>query len=62
MMGQYNLLGEEGTIWEGSREVDPTCILPSSYSSSDIKTAVTNSEEEIEEEGVSSVWRKEKKE
>ena len=28
MMAQYNLLGEEGTIWQGSREVDPSCILP----------------------------------
>ena len=27
-MAQYNLLGEEGTIWQGSREVDPSCILP----------------------------------
>ena len=62
MMAQYNLLGEEGTIWEGSRDIDPTCILPpSSYSSSNGK-AVTKFEEEIEEEGVSSVWRKDKKE
>ena len=61
MMAQYNLFGEEGTIWEGSRDVDPTCILPSSYSSSNDKV-VTQFEEEREEEGISSMWRKDKKE
>ena len=60
-MAQYNLLGEEGTIWEESREIDPSCILPSSYSSSNGK-AVTKFEEETEEEVVSSMWRKDKKE
>jgi hypothetical protein len=28
MMGQYNLIGEEGTLWPGARIVDPTCVLP----------------------------------
>jgi hypothetical protein len=28
MMAQYNLIGEEGTLWPGARMVDPTCVLP----------------------------------
>jgi hypothetical protein len=27
MMAQYNLIGEEGTVWPGARMVDPTCVL-----------------------------------
>lgn len=28
MMAQYDLQGDEGTLWPGARTVDPTCVLP----------------------------------
>lgn len=39
MMAQYNLLGEEGTLWQGARDIDPFCILP--HSSDDIAITAT---------------------
>ena len=30
MMAQYDVHGKEGAIWDGAREVDPTCVLPKS--------------------------------
>ena len=38
-MAQYNLLGEEGTIWQGSREVDPSCILPTGARAKTVATS-----------------------
>ena len=34
MMAQYDLVGEEGTLWDGARTVDPTCILPFEFTPS----------------------------
>ena len=33
MMAVYNVYGKEGTIWPGAREINPTCILPSTNDS-----------------------------
>ena len=29
MMAQYKITGEEYTIWDGARDINPSCILPS---------------------------------
>ena len=26
MMAQYDIVGEEGSVWQGAREIDPMCI------------------------------------
>jgi hypothetical protein len=42
MMAQYNLIGEEGTLWPGARMVDPTCVLPDEEPSSKSAKAKTS--------------------